>query len=149
MFSFIKKKKAKPEETKEQPFTRKAFDQREKVYPLSLFVTIVGREQSRFFVDSYATAGASLSMVIYSFSMPPDEVMRLLGNDNTKKDMVFTVVRTEDIPKLKKIAVARFAISRAAKGIAFAVPIDSVSGIAVYKFLADQNKEVRTNVKHG
>jgi hypothetical protein len=115
MFSFIKKKKAKPEETKEQSFTRKAFDQREKVYPLSLFVTIVGREQSRFFVDSYATAGASLSMVIYSFSMPPDEVMRLLGNDNTKKDMVFTVVRTEDIPKLKKIAVARFAISRAAK----------------------------------
>ena len=119
------------------------YDQKEKIYPLILFVTIVNRDQSNYFTKAYSDCGASLSLTLYSYSMPPMEIRNMLGPDNLKKDIVFTVARAEYLPTLEKIAKDRFAISKESKGVAFACPIDSVSGIAAYKFLADQNKELR------
>lgn len=121
------------------------FEKRETVQSLSLFFTIINRHQAQYFVKAYQDVGCSLSMVMYAHSMPPVEILQLLGAEETKKDIIMTVTRTEYIPELKKIAEERFKISKISKGIAFAIPIDAVSGIAVYKFLADHNKEVRAN----
>ncbi len=142
-FKFFEKKKEKLETEKAE--NRLPFDQREKVYPLCLFFTIVNRNQSAYYTKAYADAGASLSMVFYSHSQPPEEIASVLGPDNLKKEIIFTVTRSEYVEKLKHIAEERFKISSAAKGIAFVCPIDSVSGISVYKFLSDQNKEIREN----
>ncbi len=119
------------------------FEQREKVYPLSVFFTIVGRNQSHYYENAYQEAGASMSLTLYAHSMPPQEILALLGEMETKKDIVVTVCRSELIPTLKQIAQERFDVSRAAKGVAFACPIDAVQGIAVYRFLADQNRSIR------
>lgn len=121
------------------------FEKRETLQSLSLFFTIINRHQAQYYVKAYQDVGCSLSMIMYAHSMPPVEILQLLGADETKKDIIMTVTRTEYIPQLKKIAEERFKISKISKGIAFAIPIDAVSGIAIYKFLADHNKEVRTN----
>ena len=47
------------------------FEEREKVHPLSLVVTIVDRHQADFFLNAYREIGASLSMVMSAHSMPP------------------------------------------------------------------------------
>ncbi len=126
------------------------FESREKVYGLSLFFTIVSRNQSHYYEAAYQNAGASMSLTFYAHSMPPQEILAVLGEMETKKDIVVTVCRSELIPTLKEIAEKRFEISRAAKGVAFACPIDAVQGIAAYRFLADQNKEIRQEEsKHG
>ena len=121
------------------------FEEREKVHPLSLVVTIVDRHRADFFLNAYREIGASLSMVLYARSMPPEEIVQLLGAESTKKDIILTVAREEYVKPMLTRAKARFRISKASKGIAFACPIDAVSGIAVYKFLSDQNKNVRIN----
>ena len=120
------------------------FEQREKVFPLSLVVTIVDRHQASYFLETYRDIGASLGMILYAYSMPPEEIIKLLGADATKKDIILTIARSEYVDEMLKKAEQRFKISKASKGIAFACPIDSVYGIAVYKFLADQNKDVRS-----
>lgn len=126
------------------------FESREKVYGLSLFFTVVSRNQSHYYENAYQNAGASMSLTFYAHSMPPQEILAMLGEMETKKDIVVTICRTELIPALKEIAKSRFEISRAAKGVAFACPIDAVQGIAAYRFLADQNKEIRQEEsKHG
>ena len=126
------------------------FEQREPIYPLSLFFTIVERNQSRYYENAYQEAGASMSLTLYAHSMPPEEILAILGEMETKKDIVITVCRSELIPSLKEIAQKRFAVSKAAKGVAFACPIDAVQGIAAYRFLADQNKDIRMEeTKHG
>lgn len=122
----------------------KPFEERETVHALSMVFTIVNREQSHYFIDAYQKIGAAMSMVLYSYSMPPEEYRNILGVDSTKKEIVLTFCRSEYVSQIMKIAEDRFLISRAAKGIAFACPIDSVSGIAVYKFLADQNQDIRS-----
>ncbi len=145
--SFIHRKKT--EKTKSSA-PQAPFEKREKVYGLSLFFTIVTRNQSHYYETAYQNAGASMSLTFYAHSMPPQEILAILGDMETKKDIVVTVCRNELIPTLKQIASERFAISRAAKGIAFACPIEAVQGIAVYRFLADQNKEIRLQEKkHG
>lgn len=138
---FIKKKLNRRSSAINKPLP--PFEEREKVQSLSLFFTIVNRHQAGYFLKAYEEVGASMSLVLYAHSMPPVEILQLLGPDETKKDIIFTVARSEYLPKLKQIAAERFKISKVAKGIAFAIPIDSVSGIAVYKFLADHNKEAR------
>ena len=119
------------------------FEKREKIHSLSAVFTIVNRGQSDFYIEAYNGIGASISMVLYSYSMPPEQYRNILGVDSTKKEIVLTILREEDVKKALDIAKERFSISHAAKGIAFSCPIDSVSGIAVYKFLADQNESVR------
>lgn len=139
LFSRKKKESAK----KAIPKERKPFEEREEVHALSLVFTIVNRHQADYFLETYKELGASATMVLYAYSMPPEEFRNLLGPDSTKKDILFTVCREEDVPKLLQKAKERFRISEASKGIAFACPIDAVSGIAVYKFLSDQNRNVR------
>lgn len=146
MFFFKKKKDSLQSNSNEE---RLPFDQREKVYPLCLFFTIVNRNQSAFYTKAYQDVGASMSIIFYSHSQPPVEIANVLGPDNLKKEIVVTITRGEFVPKLMDIAQKRFDISKAAKGIAFSCPIDSVSGISVYRFLADQNKEIRENENNG
>ncbi len=142
MFGFKKKKIS---EEKKIEAERLPFDQREKVYPLCLVITIVNRNQSSFYTKAYQDCGASMSMIFYSHSQPPVEIASVLGADNLKKEIIMTITRSEYVEPILNIAKERFAISKAAKGIAFTCPIDSVGGISVYRFLADQNKEIREN----
>ena len=140
----------KTEKTPKASRPQVPFEQREPIYPLSLFFTIVERNQSRYYENAYQEAGASMSLTLYAHSMPPEEILAILGEMETKKDIVITVCRSELIPSLKEIAQKRFAVSKAAKGVAFACPIDAVQGIAAYRFLADQNKDIRMEeTKHG
>ena len=140
----------KTEKTSKASRPQVPFEQREPIYPLSLFFTIVERNQSRYYENAYQEAGASMSLTLYAHSMPPEEILAILGEMETKKDIVITVCRSELIPSLKEIAQKRFAVSKAAKGVAFACPIDAVQGIAAYRFLADQNKDIRMEeTKHG
>jgi hypothetical protein len=142
LFSLKKRKK------EERTVEREPFEKREKVYPLVAYFTIVNRGQSRFYTDAYAKKGASLSMVLYAHSLPPENIVSLFGESSLRKDIVMTVCREDLVPELMQIAKQRFAISRQAKGIVFVCPIDSVSGISVYRFLADQNRELRLEEKN-
>ncbi len=141
---FFKKSKKKIEK-KDQSGNRLPFDKREKVSALSLVVTIVNRNQGNYFVNQFQDAGASLSMVLFGYSMPPVEVQHLLAINETRKDIVLSIGRTSDVEKMKAIAKNRFSVSEQAKGILFATPIDGIGGILVYKYLSDQNREVRDN----
>ncbi len=134
IFKIKKKTIAKKKEAGEIPF-----EKQNAVAPLVLFFTVIGRNQANYFVDAYNKAGASRSLVLFAHSMPPQEVRNILGADNRKKEIVRTICRYDQIEKRKKIALDRFKISQAAKGVAFAAPIDSVSSLAVYKFLSDYN----------
>ena len=84
-------------------------------------------------------------MVLFGYSMPPIEVQHLLAINETRKDIVLSLARTSDVNKMKEIADKRFSVSKQAKGVLFTSPLNGVSGISVYKYLSDQNREMRGN----
>ena len=140
---FFRKRKSKLSEDRKENDSREPFDRREKTMSLCMVVTIVNRNQGNYFVNQFEEAGASLSMVLFGYSMPPQEVVNVLGVIETRKDIVLTIARSSDIKRMKNIAYQRFQISQEAKGVLFASLLDGVSGISVYKYLSDQNREVR------
>lgn len=124
------------------------FEKREKVHSLLLLVTIISRNQGAYFTDTFSKHGASLSISMFAHSMPPADIISFLGNESTtKKDLVLTIVRKDEVKEYLDIIKKRFSISKASKGIAFTLPVSSVSGIVVYKYLSDYNKEERTMSK--
>lgn len=151
---FFKSRKEKLKEKREELLEKRnerrkkeplpPYDQREKIHKLSMLFTIVNRGQANYFTETYASLGAALSMDLFAYSMPPQEILAILGSEETKKDIVLTVVREDDKEKIKEAIKNRFAVSAASKGIAFFCPVDGVGGIAVYKFLADQNRNEET-----
>ena len=141
MLEFLKKKKE--DRRQMAAVARPPFEQREVVHSLAMVVTIINRHQADYYLEAYKECGAALTMVLYAYSMPPEELRNILGINETKKDILLTICRQEFVPSLLQRAKERFSISKASKGICFSCPIDAVSGIAVYKFLSDQNKNVR------
>ncbi len=121
------------------------YEKQEKLTSLILYVIIVNRGQGHYYLDELNKLGVSFSSLIYGYSNPPEEIVALFGNLETKKDLVFTIFRKELLPHIRDLIQRRFIISKQAKGVAFGIPIDSVAGVIIYKFLADQSKNIREN----
>ena len=117
-----------------------AFDKKERIESLILYFVIVNRDQSKYFIDEFNKVGISMHMVLYGYSDPPIEYVNLIGPDISKKDILLSFCKYSDVSMIHEIIENKFKISKLAKGIAFGVPIDSVAGVAVYKFLVDYNK---------
>lgn len=119
------------------------YEKKETVFALSLVVTICNRHQDHFFIDNYARIGAAMSLTLYAYSDPPDDIISLLGFVDTRKDIVLTVARSEYVDEMIKVANTRFNVSKEAKGIVFSLPINGIAGVTAYKFLADASKQLR------
>ena len=116
---------------------KKSFDQEEKVEALAAYFIIINREQSKYFIDIFNEIGISMNVILYGYSSPPEQIASLLAPDMLKKDILISFCKQSQLPNIDKIIEERFSISKLSKGIAFAIPIDSISGVVAYKFLVD------------
>lgn len=116
---------------------KKSFDQEEKVEALAAYFIIINREQSKYFIDKFNEIGISMNVILYGYSSPPEQIASLLAPDMLKKDILISFCKQSQLPNIDKIIEERFSISKLSKGIAFAIPIDSISGVIAYKFLVD------------
>lgn len=130
--------KKKKREISSKEISTKKFEDREELSSIVLLVTIINRGQSLYFEESYKKLGATLSLTLYGYSLPPEQYRSILGVD-TKKEIILTFTKGDNIKSLLECAKNRFAISRAAKGIAFTINVNSISGIAAYKYLINNN----------
>lgn len=133
----IKKKKI----TKET--TLAPYEERTELRQMVLFVIIVNRHQGDFFLHLLRDLGVSTSFLLYGYSMPPEEILAVLGADNLKKDIVVAPLHYDLLEKVEEETMKRFKISRASKGVAFVLPIDAINGIAAYRFLSDHDQKIR------
>lgn len=147
MSLFKKKKKEINSNDNTKSIERAPYDQRHsnELHSLSCVFTIVNRHQEDFYIDGYHEIGASMSVILYAYSKPPEDILSYLGDVNTKKSVIMTMCRTEYVSEMLKLASTRFKVSETTRGIAFSVPITNVAGIAVYKYFCDISKDVRKN----
>ncbi len=134
-------------ENKEQ----KAYDNEYKIEKVKLFVIIVGRNQSDYFLSEFKNTEIACSFVVYGRGTATKDIYEVLGVGETKKDIIFALVKESDIEKLKQIINYRFKASKAAKGVAFSIPFNSMAGVLMYRYLTNTKtnvakaKEVKEN----
>lgn len=102
---------------------------------LVLLVTVVNRPKAEFYVDLLQQFEVNLQLDVSAFGTAPAN-MQLVSAD-PEKQVIFTVIREDNIKAALATLEEKFATIRGGKGIAFTVPFTSTIGVSVYRFLTN------------
>ena len=113
----------------------KPFEQKANLSKLSLYIVIVPAGVGNTVVKILQNCGSSFQFSERGQGTANDDIIHILGLDNSQKDIVFGIIRDSKINETKKELEAFFLASRRNKGIGFTIPFTSIMGVSIYKFL--------------
>ena len=103
-----------------------------------LLVTIIDHRKEDFFTDYIQSKGANLQMTMRGEGTAKTEMLRMLGLTDSEKSVLFSVIREDEVRSLCDGLAEKFKTVKNGQGIAFTIPLSSVVGASVYRFLSDQ-----------
>ena len=106
---------------------------------LKLLFTVVDRPKGEFYMDVISQFDVNYQMVLGGLGTARTDLVELLGLE-PHKAVVISVIREELVETVMQCLEDKFATIRGGKGIAFAVPLSSVIGVNLYRFLSDRRE---------
>ena len=103
---------------------------------LKLLFTVVDRNKGEFYLDVLSQYEVNFQTVINGTGTANSEVLNMLGLNNNKA-VVISVIREDLAEIILNMLDEKFRTIRNGKGIAFAVPLSSVIGVNIYRFLSN------------
>ena len=104
---------------------------------LGILVTVVDRNKGEFYLDVLSQYEVNMQTLVNGVGTANSEILDMLGLNNNKA-VIFSMVREDRIEEILKVLEEKFRTIRNGKGIAFVVPMSSVIGVNVYRFLSNQ-----------
>ena len=108
---------------------------------LKLLITVVDREKGEFYMDVISQFPVNLQMLLSGKGTATSEVVSLLGLNN-QKSVVLSLVRDDLMEDLMNTLEDKFQPVKNGRGIAFAVPLSSVIGANLYRFMSDNRMQI-------
>ena len=106
---------------------------------LKLLFTVVDRPKGEFYLDVISQFDVNCQMVVNGLGTATSEVVELLGLE-PHKAVILSVVREDMVDTIMNTLEDKFATIRNGKGVSFAVPLSSVIGVNLYRFLSDRRE---------
>ena len=106
---------------------------------LKLLFTVVDRPKAEFYLDVLSQFEVNCQIVTGGKGTATSELVNMLGL-NIQKAVILSVVREDMVDPVMKCLEDKFATIRNGKGIAFAVPLSSVIGVNMYRFLSNNRQ---------
>ena len=103
---------------------------------LKLLVTVVDRPKGEFYLDVISQFDVNCQLVAAGMGTATSDLVEMLGLE-PHKAVILSVVREDLMDTVMETLEDKFATIRGGKGIAFAVPLSSVIGVNLYRFLSD------------
>ena len=103
---------------------------------LKLLFTVVDRPKGEFYLDVISQFEVNCQMVMGGKGTATSELVDMLGL-NIHKAVIISLVREDMVDPVMKCLEEKFAKIRGGKGISFAVPLSSVIGVNMYRFLSN------------
>ena len=104
---------------------------------LKLLFTVVDRQKGEFYLDVISQFDVNCQLVMGGLGTATSELVELLGLE-PHKAVIFSVVREDKTEAIMNTLEDKFATIRNGKGIAFAIPLSSVIGVNMYRFLSNR-----------
>ena len=104
---------------------------------LKLLVTIVNRNKTEFYMDFLSGYEVNFQTVALGQGTARSETLRLLGLDDAERGVIFSVIREDKAEEILRDLENKFHTIKKGKGIAFTIPLTSVIGVAMYRFLSN------------
>ena len=109
---------------------------------IDLVFTIVSRGKGETVVDLARENGVINNLLSQGRGTAPSSILEMLGLGATEKDIVLSFVKKEKSGDIIKKISEKLVFSKPGNGISFTVPLQSVAGIATFKFItADLTEE--------
>ena len=106
---------------------------------LKLLVTVVDRQKGEFYLDVISQFDVNCQMAMAGLGTATSELVELLGLE-PHKAVILSVVREDMVDNIMNTLEEKFATIRNGKGVSFAVPLSSVIGVNLYRFLSDRRE---------
>ena len=103
---------------------------------LKLLFTVVDRPKAEFYLDVLSQYEVNFQTVVNGMGTARSEILDKLGLNNSKA-VVISVIREDMTDTIMKVLEEKFRTIRNGKGVAFAVPLSSVIGVNMYRFLSN------------
>ncbi len=107
---------------------------------LKLLFTIVDRPKAEFYLDFLSQYEVNFQTVMQGTGTASSEILSMLGLNNHKA-VIVSVIREDLADPITNALEEKFRTIRNGKGIAFAVPLSSVIGVNIYRFLSNNQME--------
>ncbi len=117
--------------------TQTAFEDSKELKKISMYVVIVNHGQGEAVLKLLQSLKISLQFVQYGQGTASKQVYDILSMEDNSKDVIVCLSSTDKLPYIRIELEAFFAASRANKGIGFAIPLTSIIGVAIYKFITN------------
>ncbi len=106
------------------------------IQKLKLLFTVVDREKAEFYLDVLSQFDVNFQMSVPGKGTANSEIVSLLGL-NMHKAVLFSVAREDMVDTIMNCLEDKFETIKNGKGISFAVPLSSVIGVNMYRFLSN------------
>lgn len=110
---------------------------------LELLVTIVGRTKAEYFTDLIQSFDVNLQVSVLSRGTADAKMLEFLGLSDTEKSVIFSVIQAKKVPDAVAVLDEKFKTIKGGKGVAFTIPLSSVIGTLIYRFLSDNRTPVK------
>ena len=114
---------------------RTPFENRPDVKKLVLYTIIVPRGQGENIVKILKSNKSSLQFLLIGEGTATNSIRDILNIEDTKKDIVYSLVREDAVEDIKREIDVFFIASKRNKGIAYTIPLTSIIGVKMYKFI--------------
>ena len=106
---------------------------------LKLLFTVVERPKGEFYLDVLGQFDINFQIALGGQGTANSELVELLGLE-PHKAVILSVVREDMVDTIMNTLEDKFATIRNGKGVSFAVPLSSVIGVNLYRFLSDRRE---------
>ncbi|MBE7078019.1 MAG: hypothetical protein E7377_04910 [Clostridiales bacterium] len=107
---------------------------------LKLLITVVNRNKTEFYMDYLTSFDVNLQTAVAAQGTATSETLYMLGLEDSDKSVIFSVIREDMETEILQGLDDKFSSLKKGKGIAFTVPMTSVIGVAIYRFLSNNRK---------
>lgn len=104
---------------------------------LKLLITVVNRSKGEFYMDYLGGFEVNFQTSVLAQGTAHSETLHLLGLENSDKSVIFSIVREDKAEEILRGLDEKFQTVKKGKGIAFTIPLTSVIGVAIYRFLSN------------
>ncbi len=126
-----KTRKTKKTEPKKTPPVDNGFKK------LKILVTVVNRNKAEFYEDFLSQFEINLQTTALAQGTARSETLYMLGLEDSEKSVIFSILREDNATAAMQGLEEKFQTIKDGKGIAFTIPMSSVIGVAIYRFLSN------------
>ena len=123
-----KTKKTKQEKPKERNVS---------AIKLKVLITIINRRKTDYFMDLIQSFDCNMQSVVRAEGTVDSNIMSILGLTSKDKSVIFSIINEAKEEELLSTLEDKFNTIRDGKGVAVTIPLSSVIGVQIYKFLSN------------